>query len=199
MSDTLPATALPGLRVVELGLADAARLQAFFDANPAYFLAVQGEPAGPREAHAELTGELPAGWPFTRKWTLGWVDADGRLAALAELVSDLLAPGVWHVGLFIVETARHGSGDATALYGELEHWARRGGAAWMRLGVVEGNERAERFWTARGFAVLRSRGGYAMGSRTNVIRTLFKPLRGGTREAYLALVARDRPDPVEPA
>ena len=195
MNDARPSTALPGLRVVELGLADEARLQAFFDANPAYFLAVQGVPAGPREAHAELTSQLPAGWPFTRKWTFGWVDADGRLAALAELVSDLLAPGVWHIGLFIVETARHGGGDATALYGELEDWARRSGAAWMRLGVVEGNDRAERFWTARGYVVLRSRGGGVMGSRTNVIRTMFKPLGDGSREAYLALVARDRPDP----
>ncbi len=194
MSDALPSTALPGLRVVELGLADEAMLQAFFDANPAYFLVVQGEPAGPSAAREELASTLPDGWPFTRRWNLGWVDGDGRLAAMAEVIGDLLAPGVWHVGLFIVETARHGGGDATALYGELEDWARRSGAAWMRLGVVEGNDRAERFWTARGFAVLRSRGGHAMGSRTNVIRTMFKPLRGGTREAYLALVVRDRVD-----
>ncbi len=194
MSDAPPSTALPGLRVVGLGADDEALLQAFFDANPAYFQAVKGEPAAADEARQEIASEIPAGWPFTRRMLFGWVDDAGHLAAIGDVVSDLLAAGVWHVGLFIVETARHGGGDAAALYAELEDWARRSGAAWMRLGVVEGNDRAERFWTARGFVVLRSRGGYVMGSRTNVIRTMFKPLRGGSHEAYLALVARDRPD-----
>ena len=194
MTDALPTTALPGLRVVGLGAEDEALLQAFFDANPAYFLAVKGEPAAPDEARQEIASEIPAGWPFTERMLLGWVAEDGGLAAMAAVVSDLLATGVWHIGLFIVETARHGGGDSAALYGELEDWARRSGAAWMRLGVVEGNDRAERFWTARGFAVLRSRGGYLTGSRTNVVRTMFKPLGGGSREDYLALVLRDRAD-----
>ncbi len=194
MTDALPTTALPGLRVVGLGAQDEALLQAFFDANPAYFLAVKGEPAAPDEARQEIASEIPAGWPFSRRMLFGWVDDAGRLAAIGDVVIDLLAAGVWHIGLFIVENARHGGGDAAALYGELEDWARRSGAAWMRLGVVEGNDRAERFWTARGFAVLRSRGGYVMGSRTNVVRTMFKPLGGGSREDYLALVLRDRAD-----
>ncbi len=194
MNDALPTTGLPGLRVVGLGADDETLLQAFFDANPGYFQAVKGESAAADEARQEIASEIPAGWPFTERMLLGWVAEDGGLAAMADVVSDLLATGVWHIGLFIVETARHGGGDAAALYGELEDWARRSGAAWMRLGVVEGNDRAQRFWTARGFVVLRSRGGYVMGSRTNVIRTMFKPLRGGSRDEYLALVARDRPE-----
>ena len=134
-----PTTAVAGLATVERGLADAPRLQRFFDENPACFLAVQGEPAGPAAAHEELVGLPPAGRAFTKKWGIGHVGADGRLAAMAEVITDLLATGVWHIGLFIVATARHGGGEARALVAELEAWARASGADWLRPGVVEGN------------------------------------------------------------
>ena len=193
----LPATAVAGLATVELGLADAPLLQRFFDDNPAYFLAVQGEPAGPGEAREEIVGLPPAGWAFTKKWVIGFVDDLGRLAAMAEVITDLLAPGVWHIGLFIVASERHGQGLAQVLVDELEAWARAHGGGWMRLGVVEDNVRAERFWASRGYVPVRTRGGYRMGSRVNVIRTMVKPLAGGTLAAYLDRVERDRPGPVE--
>ncbi|MEQ1686203.1 MAG: GNAT family N-acetyltransferase [Burkholderiaceae bacterium] len=195
----MPATALPrapraGLRTVELGPADEPLLQAFFEANAAYFLAVQGEPAGPREAHDEIHGELPAGWPFTKKWLVACLDGDARPVAMVNVVSDLLAPHVWHIGLFIVASARHGSGDAQALYRGLEAWVVAHGAQWLRLGVVQGNARAERFWESMGFVETRTRAGIEMGRRTNTLRVMFKPLASGTLEDYLALVERDRPE-----
>jgi GNAT superfamily N-acetyltransferase len=192
--DTLPTTAVAGLATCEIGAADAPLLQRFFDENPAYFMAVQGEPAGPTEARDEIASLPPAGWPFTRKWLIGYVEADGRLAAVAHVITDLFVPGVWHVGLFVVASSRHGRGDAQALAGELESWARESGAEWLRLGVVEGNVRARRFWDSRGYRPLRTRGGVVMGSRTNVVCTMVKPLAGGDLARYLDLVARDRPD-----
>ena len=38
------------------------------------------------------------------------------------------------------------------------------------------------------------REGMTMGQRTNAGCVLVKPLAGGTQEAYLSLVPRDRPD-----
>jgi len=190
-SATLPSCPLPDLRTLELGIGSEALLQRFFDANPEYFLAVSGEPAGPTEARDEIHGEVPAGMTYTRKWLLGWADATGELAAMADGVCDLLAPGVWHIGLYIVATARHGSGDARALYRSLETWAADNGAAWLRLGVVAGNARAERFWESLGYVETRTRT-VEMGSRTNTVRVMHKPLAGGTVGQYLALVPRDR-------
>jgi hypothetical protein len=43
----------------------------------------------------------------------------------------------------------HGGGAAHDLYKQLESWMRTNGARWSRLGVVEGNRRAERFWWPR--------------------------------------------------
>ena len=191
----LPPSPLPELSTAELTASDEPRLQRFFEANPAYSLAVLGEPAGPGEAHEEIHGELPTGWPFTKKWLIGYADAQGELAAMANVVSDLLAPAVWHIGLFIVATARHGSGDAQRLYQGLEAWAAANGAHWLRLGVVSGNERAERFWHQRGFCETRTRGGVVMGRLTHTVRVMVKPLVMQDLERYLQLVPRDRPEP----
>jgi GNAT superfamily N-acetyltransferase len=191
----LPASPLADLRTVELGADDEPLLQRFFEANPPYFLAVFGKPAGPDAAHDEIRDLPPAGWSFTQRWLLGYAAADGEFAAVADVVSDLLVPGVWHIGLFIVATPRHGSGDAQVLYRRLESWATGEGARWLRLGVVQGNARAERFWEAQGFVETRTRTRVEMGKRTNTLRVMVKPLPGGTLDAYLAAVPRDRPEP----
>jgi len=141
--DELPTSPLPGIRCIEITPEYEAALQRFFEANPRYFVSVNGEPADGGDAHEEIYGAPPAGWPFTRKWLVGYLDQNGALVAMANIVSDLLARGVWHIGLFIVATSRPGSGDAHALYRSLEAWASSHRASWLRLGVVRGNQRAE--------------------------------------------------------
>lgn len=182
------------LRAFELQAEDIPELQRFFEANPEYFLAVEGRPARPDEAHAEFYSELPPEYSFTKMWYLGFVDEADSMVGMASLASDFLAQNVWHIGLFMVATPRFGSGDAQALYQALENWAIRSGAQWFRLGVVEGNRRAERFWDKVGFVDVRKRHGVEMGNRINTIRYMVKPLAGGTLYEYLALVACDRSD-----
>jgi GNAT superfamily N-acetyltransferase len=182
-------------RAIELGVDDIPALQGFFDCNPEYFVTVTGLPPKPSEAQDEIHDTPPEGMSYTRVWVIGFVDGEGALVAMASVVSDLLAPAVWHIGLLIVASALHGSGVAPSLYGHLEGWIRDSGARWLRLGVVQGNARAERFWERSGFRETRKRGGVQMGARVNTIRVMVKPLAGGTLPEYLALVARDRPEP----
>ena len=179
---------------VELYAGDIPKLQRFFELNPEYFFSVNGRPSTPDEAHGEIHGALPDGWPFTKKWIIGFVDETGSLIGMANVVSDLLAAGVWHIGLFMVATRLHGSGAAQSLYKQLECWAPDLGAQWLRLGVVQGNTRAERFWESCAFVEVRKRGGVEMGKLVNILRVMAKPLAAGTLPEYLALVERDRPE-----
>jgi len=188
-----------GFDAIEIGADSVALLQRFFDANPDYFLAVNGEIAGVGEAHEEVQSSLPAGWPFTRKWVVGIVDSNGALVAMMNIVSDLLAAGVWHIGLFMVGVEARGTGLAPALLRRLERWAIAGGATWLRLGVVAGNARAEKFWESAGFVEVRRREGVAMGRKINSVRVMVKPLAGETLPDYLQQVARDRPEAPSPA
>jgi len=189
-----PMSPIPRLRTVQITDEWEPRLQRFFEENPQYFFEVHGQPASPSAARETIQGEPPPGWSFAKKQVIGYVEADGSMAAVADVITDLLAPGVWHLGLFIVATARHGSGDAQAIMRGLESWAMENGARWLRLGVVKGNARAERFWESLGFQDARIREGVEIGRRKHSMRVMFKPLTGSTREQYLSLIDRDRPD-----
>jgi len=195
----------------ELAACEVPLLQALFDANPLYFQAVNGRPPHADEAQQEFDELPPPHLPFTRRWFLGLFDADvdadvgseadadnKALQGVAVVVQDLCAPGVWHIALYLLATALHGGGAAADTYRAMEAWMRRGGARWLRLGVVAGNARAERFWQAQGFAEVRRREGVDTGGRVNDLRVLAKPLAGGTLADYLVLVPRDQPDSVLP-
>jgi hypothetical protein len=65
---------------------------------------------------------------------------------------------------------------------------------WMRLVVVQGNARAERFWAKLGYRQTRAREGIERGKRINTVRMMIKPLGGRTVEEHLERVPRDRPD-----
>ena len=189
----LPGCTADGIRVVELGGSDETELQRFFEQAPDYFVAVNGEPATPTEAREELQGALPAGWSCSRMYWLGYRDAEGRLVAVVNMAADLLAVGVWHIGLLLVDARLHGTGLAQRLHADLERWAAEQGAQWLRLTVVIGNTKAERFWPRLGYVQVRTREGITMGRQVNRVSIQVKALAGGQVEDYLALVVRDRP------
>ena len=172
-------------------------LQRFFEANPDYFIDINGEPPRTDEAECEFRDTPPAGMAYREMVMLGFFDDqgdhDGELVAMATVVGDFIAEHVWHIGLFIVATPLHGSGAAHAMYRELEAWLVASGAHWIRLGVVVGNARGERFWERSGYTEVRRRAPVQMERRTHVLRVMVKPIDGRTIEPYLALVARDRP------
>jgi len=181
-------------RAKEMGEADIPRLRAFFEANPEYHLAVNGVPPSPTEAREEWDSLPPPDFRYEKRWLIDVAGADGSMAAMANVVSDMLAGGVWHIGLFIVATRLHGAGASREMYGAMETWMRSRGAQWIRLGVVAGNARAERFWEKMGYVQVRKRLSVSMGARVNDIRVMVKPLAGGAIAEYLARVARDRPE-----
>jgi GNAT superfamily N-acetyltransferase len=178
----------------ELAEPELPELQALFESNPGYFEIAEGERAGPDAAREQIDVALPADMPFGRIWNIGVRDPTRALVAMAGVVEDFIAPGVWHIGIFMVAGSAHGRGVGRAVYEALERWMRGRGAQWLRLGVVDGNVRAERFWRAQGYVEVRRRHGVEMGRKTNTLLVMAKPLAGGALDEYLALVARDRPE-----
>jgi len=181
-------------RAFEIGIEDAQRLQQFLEMNPEYYFTVGGVGPKPTEAKEELEYLPPAEMPYRKMWMLEFRSEGEAMIGMAGVVSDLIAEKVWHIGLFIVATALHGSGKAREIYDALESWMRANGACWSRLGVVHGNLRAERFWERLGYRETRRRVFEEEGRRTNTIRVMMKPLAGGSVAEYLAMVARDRPE-----
>lgn len=190
---TTPAQALAP---VELAEADLPRLQAFMEANPAYWLAITGRPPRPEEA-VEAWKDLPpadAGW--TRRWFLGLHDGAGRLKGLAIVVSDLFAPRVWQLGTYLLASDLHGTGVAAPTLAVLEDRMRAEGARWLRMRVVVGNTRAERFWARHGLRRLRLHEGVDTDGKLNDVCVWAKALHQGDDPdlaEYLAALPQDLP------
>lgn len=180
-------------RIVELIEGDIAVMQQLYVANPEYSQMVLGRAPRDGDAHDEFHDRPPAAFPMGRKFMLGFVDAEDELLGVAEIVSDLFAKTVWHIGLFLVATNQHGNGLAPKIYKAIELAMHANGAHWLRLGVVVENARGVRFWQRCGFEQVRIRDNYALGDRQHKLRVMMKPLAGGVVSEYLALVHRDRP------
>jgi RimJ/RimL family protein N-acetyltransferase len=177
----------------ELAACEIPDLQALFDANPEYFLSVNGCPPDSDEAQREFFEMPPAHLGFSRRWVAGFFDRSGELVGVVVMVSDLATTGVWHIALFLLATRLHGRGLGSSIYRALESWMRRAGAQWLRLGVVKGHEKAERFWQKHGYREVRTRERIDAGGQANDVRVLVKPLGAFGVAEYLELVPRDRP------
>jgi GNAT superfamily N-acetyltransferase len=179
-------TAEPGTR------SHAPELQAYYEANPEYWLLVHGHPPPPGEAEEGFDYKPPE-MPYRSLpvWLIR-ERASGRLIADLWIATDLLAPGVSHLGFFLIERARQGSGFADELHQAYEAWARGDGARWLRLGVVESNRRAATFWLRMGYVEVTQRSRVAIGALTHRLRIMVKALPGSTLDDYLAAVPRDR-------
>lgn len=184
----------PGFTVRELRQGEVPLLQALLEANPEYFLTINGVPPEPGQAQIEFSELPPQHLRYRRRWVAGIFDRrDGQLVGLIGLLSDFCVAGVWHLSMFLVATHLHGKGTASEVYAALDTWVGACGAQWLRLGVVQGNGRAERFWARCGFLEVRRREGVDTGGRINTLRVLVKPLAGLPVGDYLARVPRDQP------
>ena len=181
-----------GGAALELGEPDIPAVQAFWEASPGYLLAVEGHPPRPHEGRDFVCErELPAGIRCSREHVFAYRNAAGDIDGLGAMAVDLLAPGVWHLGLFVAAARLHGSGWAQQAYAATEDWAFAGGALWMRLGVALANRRGHAFWRRQGYREVKRREGVRIGDRTHTLVTMVKPLRADLAD-YLAAVARDR-------
>jgi len=178
---------------------DIPALQVFLETNPAYTRLVEGREVASDAAATEFDDEPPAAFAFDRRWLLLVRErASGELVGVIDLVKDLLAPGIWNVGLFLIAERLHGSGVAAELHAALQHWMHGQGARWLRLNVVDRNLRGARFWRRQGYTFICPREWAAPSGRVNTVWTLVKPLAGESLAGYLGAQTRDTLQPEPP-
>jgi GNAT superfamily N-acetyltransferase len=172
-------------------------LQALYDANPGYFVLLNGRPAPPDAAAQDYAERPPAHLPYDAIHFLGLFNPKGALDGAAILAQNQCTAGAWHIALFFVATHLHGGGTAQAFYDALEAWMRSQGARWLRLNVADVNLRAQAFWARQGFVVLRERDNMDTGGALHTMQVRLKPPLGEDAAAsiaeYLQRVPRDEP------
>ncbi|MCA3211823.1 MAG: GNAT family N-acetyltransferase [Burkholderiaceae bacterium] len=179
---------------VEAVEADLPAIAAFYAESPEYLRMVEAREPAPQDALEFLSAVPPPELSYRDHYALLLRDACSRIDGLMMVATDLPATGVWHLSLMMVATRLHGRGLAQAAYGAYEAWARASGACWLRLGVVEQNVRARRFWQRQGYVEIRRREGVAMGDCLSTVLVMWKPAANASLGEYLAAAPRDRPD-----
>jgi len=173
---------------------ETAEIQAFSEANAGYWWLTHGHGPPPDDAEQAFDWLPPEDMSFSSNhW---FIVRDARTQAIAAQVyctADLMARGVCHLAFFLVETRRLGSGFAQELHAAYERWAIEQGARWLRLCVVEVNERAYRFWRSRGYVEVSREENFQLGALRHTLIKMAKPLRQESLATYLAAVPRDRP------
>ena len=90
--------------------------------------------------------DCPPGIDLKNKYLIGFFDSKKSLIGLLDAINGYPKTGIWFIGLllFIPEQRNRGLGES-AIKG-LENWIRPLGAKEVRLGIVENNKAAIRFW-----------------------------------------------------
>jgi GNAT superfamily N-acetyltransferase len=91
----------------------------------------------------------------TRTRLLGMQGADGQLIGLVVLVKDWQRARQWCLRVMLVHPDWRSQGIGSRLYETVVTWSKTQGAAAILIGVLAGNDGAQRFWPRHGFQVVR--------------------------------------------
>lgn len=164
-------------------------LQAVFEKCTDYFQLVTGLPPGPAEANSTFM-VVPEGKGYEDKLLLGIYKARELIGCL-DVIKDYPQAGTWSLGLMMLIPEYRNRGLGRQVYQGFEGWAAGEGATAIRLGVVEQNAGAYRFWQRLGFATVE-RKRMTFGRRENDVLVMVKHLGGSSG-------ARERMRPPTPA
>jgi GNAT superfamily N-acetyltransferase len=141
---------LLGLEVRALGEEEACEIDALLVRCADFIRLSEGHDPAPGDGML-LLEERPASAPEVEKLVLGLYDGP-CLIGILDLLRDYPAPGVWHLGLMLIEPPRRRAGIGAALLAALGEWISGQGGRVLRLGVVEQNAAGHRFWARQGFS-----------------------------------------------
>ncbi len=121
-----------------------------------FSILVTGESTLPNAAK-DLLMECPPGIELENKYVIGLIDRKGVLIGLLDAVNGYPKPGIWFIGLLLFSPDHRQKGLGKKTLEEFEKWILSQGATEVRLGVVEANKAAIRFWKKMEFHLLEKR------------------------------------------
>lgn len=186
----LPLFITPRYRAIELAINDIGLVQTFYRENPEFWVTVANKTPSDQIARDEFFATGNPSVPRGKKWRIGFFDGNNALVAISYIFSDFFAKNVWHIELFIVATALHGTGASREIYDQLESWVLHQNGCGLRLGVADGHTKARRFWEKNGYMPLgKWKGGAAGVSLT--IQLMVKLLKNISLREYFERVPND--------
>jgi ribosomal protein S18 acetylase RimI-like enzyme len=160
-----------------LSEADLADLQHLLESSSDYNDLLTGLPVD-SDAARELLTVGPPGKPREDKFVFGIYLGGNTLIGVLDAIRDYPSEGVWYVGLLLLEPRYRRQGQGESIYRAFERWASQSGAQEIRLGVLEANAKALRFWQRLGFTEIERRPPRRYGLREHVVIEFSRKLEG---------------------
>lgn len=151
-----------------LGPQNTAEIQRLLELCADYFDLVEGIQPGPQLAREVMTDRPPTK-RAEDKLLVGVYTPENQLIALIEGIRGYPAPGMWWIGLMLVDPPRRGVGLGARVLQGFEDWAAHQGVWAIGIGVVEANEKALRFWQRMGYEVLEKTSPRLFGEREHAV------------------------------
>ena len=114
-----------------------------------YFLLYVGEEPTV-ETLREIITEVPEGWNQDDKVVLRAV-REGSTVGLIDILKNYPKRGRWMIGLLLLRPEERGLGMGRKLHEDIKKMALEGGIEALRVGVLEDNPNALKFWSKLGY------------------------------------------------
>lgn len=118
-----------------------------------YFI-LSGETLPSKDDVSALFTDLPPNKNFEDKFFLGIYKSD-KLIGIIDIVRDYPTISEWTIGLLLLEPEERGRGLGTVIHEALVKWSKSLGAKRFRIGVINDNDRAFKFWSNLGYAKVK--------------------------------------------
>ncbi|NLZ49579.1 MAG: GNAT family N-acetyltransferase [Clostridiales bacterium] len=119
-----------------------------------YYILVDGVLPSIEEVGKIFT-DLPPNKSYEDKFVLGIFTYNDKLVGIVDLIRDYPTAGEWMLGLMIIDSDERGNGLGTMAHKALSEWAISLGAKTFRIGVVQENYRAIKFWSGLGYIKIK--------------------------------------------
>ena len=137
---------------------------------------LHGEIDTPINAAEELFNELPQGKASEDKVIMGLFKKDETIIGIIEMIKGYPDSDCWFIGQMMINPIHQGRGLGKNFYQGCECWIYKQGVSRLRLGVLQENEKAYKFWQGLGFEKVYSKENYRMKDKETTVYVMEKKI-----------------------
>lgn len=116
-----------------------------------YFQMVSGRKPN-QEDISDFFNSLPPNKTLDEKCSLGLYQ-NNKLEGVVDIILGYPEPTIAYLGLLLINPKQRGHGLGKQIHSMLSEWLENNGITTIRLGVLESNHRAIRFWEQIGYVL----------------------------------------------
>lgn len=119
-----------------------------------YFILDQG--TGPSiNVGKEILEALPPQLSQSEKYLLGIYNNEKQITAMVDLLKNYPTMNEWMLGLMLIDPEERGLGLGKVIHESLSNWIKYQNGEKIRIGILDNNHRAIKFWSKIGYVLVK--------------------------------------------